>query len=125
MELNLDWRREASPRHPGVAYEIRPLRVWAFQELMALWDDGGAPPAGEEGTRALSPAAGLRWMPVAERIFAEHVRGLEGVTVVEGGQRRPATAEDLCREAGLLELAGEILQRLVAVSELGPGDEKN
>jgi hypothetical protein len=125
MELNLDWRREDSARLAGVSYELRPLKVWAFQELMAFWDQQPRE-SGEGPARVrISPAQSLKLVDLARRIFPDHVRNLSGITLQRDGVRGPAAPLDLCEESPLLELAGEVLGRLVAISELAPGDEKN
>jgi hypothetical protein len=124
MELNLEWRRHASAVWPEVSYELRPLRVWAFHELLAYWQECGVDTRAP-GPVGLTPAQGLGLMTVARRIFPEHVRGLEGVVLVQGGERAPASLDALCEEAALLPLAGEMISRLVALSEIGPGAEKN
>ncbi len=123
MELNLDWRRETSTVWPEVSYELRPLRVWAFHELLAYWQSCGVDAPAGSAVR-LTPAQGLGLMSVARRIFPEHVRGLEGVVLVQGGERTPAPLEALCEEAALLPLAGELVSRLVALSEIPPAAEK-
>ena len=125
MELNLDWRREESARMPGVSYEIRPLKVWAYQELMAFWE--ARPRETREGRAVaqVSPAESLKLIEVARRIFPEHVRNLSGIALRRDGVANAATLEDVCAEAPLIELAGELLGRLVAISDLTPGDEKN
>jgi hypothetical protein len=125
MELNLDWRREQSARLADVSYEIRPLKVWAYQELMAFWE--ARPRETRDGrlVTQVSPAESLKLMDVARRIFPEHVRNLSGITLRRDGAGHPATLEDVCGESPLIELAGEVLGRLVAISNLSPGDEKN
>ncbi len=123
MELNLDWRREISALWPEVSYELRPLRVWAFHELLAYWQSCGA--GGAVDPPPLTPAQGLGLMAVARRILPEHVRALEGVVLVRSGERVPADLGALCDEAPLMPLAGEIVSRLVARSELPPAAEKN
>jgi hypothetical protein len=127
MELNLDWRRETSALWPEVSYELRPLRVWAFHELLAYWQSSGvsAPDRPSDSTGRPNAAQGLGLMTVARRILPEHVRALEGVILVQGGERAPASLESLCEEAALMPLAGEIISRLVARSELPPAAEKN
>lgn len=138
MHLNLDWRREASALWPGVSYELRPLRVWAFHELLAFWESRGAAPQGQEpggqgagggvshgAARPFSAAQALGLTAVAKRVLPEHVRALEGITVSQGGQCAPASLEALCEEAALLPLAGEIIARLVEITELSPAAEKN
>jgi len=119
MQIDLDWRRERSALWPEVSYEIRPLRVWAFQELMAYWERQAAP--GTEGTGA---ADGLALLAVARRIFPDHVRDVQGLTLTREGETAPATPEALCEEAPLAPLAGEIVARLVAASEIGDDAEK-
>jgi len=124
MELNLDWRRERSARLDAVSYEIRPLKVWAFQELMAFWES--QPREGEGPARLrLTPVQSLGLVDLARRIFPDHVRNLSGISLRREGSSAPAGPLDLCEEAPLLELAGEVLGRLVAISELSPADEKN
>ncbi len=124
MELNLDWRRETSALWPEVSYELRPLRVWAFHELLAYWQECGVD--GRDGAPVrLTPAQGLGLMAVARRILPEHVRALEGVLLVQGGERAPASLDALCDEAALIPLAGEIVSRLVARSEIPLAAEKN
>lgn len=138
MELNLDWQRRTSALWPQVGYEIRPLRVWAFQELIAFWeaeaqrravhedraDDAGAT-AGAAPPRAPSLAASTRLMAVAQRILPDHVRGLEGLQLRCEGATAPATVAQLCEEAALLPLAAEIVAALVEISALGADAEKN
>jgi hypothetical protein len=123
MELNLDWRRETSALWPEVSYELRPLRVWAFHELLAYWQSCGVD--GQAGASTLTAAQGLGLMAVARRILPEHVRALDGVVLVQGGERVAASLEALCDEAPLMPLAGEIVSRLVTRSELPPAAEKN
>jgi hypothetical protein len=45
--------------------------------------------------------------------------------LVQGGERAPASLDALCDEAALIPLAGEIVSRLVARSEIPPAAEKN
>ena len=123
MEVNLDWRRQESAQWPEVGYEIRPLRVWAFQELMAFWE--GPEGAPENPTHHISPMRSFELLQVAKRIFPDHVRNLTGLTLLRDGETVPATPEGLCEEAPLLPLAGEIISRLVAISEMGAAAEKN
>ena len=125
MHVNLEWRQERSQLGREISYELRPLRVWAFQELMAFWEEHAR--TAEEGgqARRLSAADGMKLMTVARRIFPDHVRNLQGVTLADGGASTPAPIEALCEEAPLLPLAGEIVARLVAISEVGAGEEKN
>jgi hypothetical protein len=125
MELNLDWRREQSARLGAVSYEIRPLKVWAFQELMAFWESQPRETADGQSRVRISPAQSLHLVDLARRIFPDHVRNLSGIALRRDGASAPAAPLDLCDEAPLLELAGEVLGRLVAISELNPGDEKN
>jgi hypothetical protein len=125
MELNLDWRREQSARFADVSYEVRPLKVWAYQELMAFWEDRPRETRDGRVVTQVSAAESLKLMDVARRIFPEHVRSLTGITVRRDGAGQPVTPEDVCNESPLIELAGEILARLVALSGLAPGDEKN
>jgi hypothetical protein len=124
MELNLDWRRHASALWPEVSYELRPLRVWAYHELLAFWQECGAGGAGS-GAVKLTPAQGAGLMAVAKRILPEHVRELQGVVLVRDGARQPAAVEALCEEAALMPLAGEIVSRLVGLTEVPPAAEKN
>ena len=136
MELNLDWRRRQSALWPEVSYELRPLRVWAFQELLAFWEAKGAaavvagapegaepPPARPAPTASL--AATTRLMEVARRILPEHVRGLAGLQVRTEAGAAGVTVAELCEETALLPLAAEIVAGLVEISALGEGAEKN
>lgn len=125
MECNLDWRTENSALWPGVTYQIRPLKVWAFQELLAFWEAHGAEPPPGGGKVTLPPSRGLQLMAVAKAIFAEHLRNLSGLTVVREGERAEAGPETLCEETPLMPLAGEIISRLIAISEVSPAAEKN
>lgn len=132
MELNLDWRQRRSTVWPEVCYEIRPLRVWAFQELVAYWEAAGrdgtpppADPAQAPGIRPGSLGAAARMMGVARRIFPDHVRNVTGLHLrAEGGTAVPDAAA-LCEEAPLLPLAAEIVAALVEISALDEGAEKN
>ncbi len=125
MELNLDWREQRSALGGEIGYEIRPLKVWAFQELMAFWEGRRQESQDGKSVVQVSPAESLKLMEIARRIFPSHVRNLSGVDVKAEGDLRPATLEDLCEESLLIELAGEILGRLVAISDLKADDEKN
>ena len=136
MELNLDWRREASALWPEVTFEIRPLKVWAFQELLAHWEAGGAgvnqaiDPGGDEKpekNQAVPSAAGagVGLIEVAKHIFPEHVRELRGITLTRNGATANASLEALCEETALLKLALEIVSKLMAISEIASGEEKN
>lgn len=98
--------------------------MWAFHELLAYWQSCGVD-ARDGAVVRLTPAQGLGLMAVARRIFPEHVRALEGVVLVQGGERVPAPLEALCEEAALIPLAGEMISRLVARSEIPPAAEKN
>lgn len=111
MDINLEWREQKSELWEGVTYEIRPLRVWAFQEIMTFWENNG-------GKAGASPAKSLNLMPVAQRIFKDHVRELKGVRVNIEGESTAATPDDLCRETPLVGLAGEIIVYLVTISEV-------
>ncbi|HKI97174.1 MAG TPA: hypothetical protein VKB51_01745 [bacterium] len=140
MELNLDWQRRRSAVWPEVGYELRPLRVWAFQELLAFWEAQASAPYAEAPVEASADAppdaarprpgaptlaATARLMDVARRIFPEHVRGLSGLQVRgEAGTALVAVA-DLCEETALLPLAAEIVARLIGISTLDEGAEKN
>jgi hypothetical protein len=135
MELNLDWRRRQSALWPEVSYEIRPLRVWAFQELATFWEAQGAgraaaaaaDPGGAGGAGSSPPSlsATARLMEVARRIFPEHVRGLSGLQVRGEGGSAALAVSDLCEETALLPLAAEIVAGLVAISALDGAAEKN
>lgn len=125
MELNLDWRGYSSEIWDDVSYEIRPLKVWAFQELLSFWETSGRQAEGEEAVIRVSPSDSAGLMAVAKRIFPDHVRKLSGLTVVEEGRKRKATLESLCEETAMMQLAGEIVSRLIAISEISGNDEKN
>jgi hypothetical protein len=45
--------------------------------------------------------------------------------LVRDGARLPAAVEALCEEAALMPLAGEIVSRLVGLTEVPPAAEKN
>jgi hypothetical protein len=127
MELNLDWRRRASALWPEVSYELRPLRVWAFQELLVFWEAQGV--AGSNvapGGTAPALVSSARLMEVARRIFPDHVRGLAGLHARgEDGAPAPVAVPALCEEAALLPLAAEIVAALVEISTLDAAAEKN
>lgn len=125
MEFDQDWHPQTSALWPEVSYELRPLRVWAFLELMEFWEN--KPNRDTQGQAAvrLSAADSLRLMAVARRIFPDHVRNLRGVTLRSGGAVQPAQPDDLCDEAALMPLAGEIVSRLVTLSDLSAETEKN
>ena len=125
MELNLDWRRRTSALWPDVSYEMRPLRVWAFQELLACREAQGGDEAAPPRPGGPSLAASTRLMEVARRIFPEHVRGLSGLQVRSEAGTAPAAVAELCEEAALLPLAAEMLAGLVEISTLDAGAEKN
>lgn len=125
MEFDLDWHRMDSEVWPEVAYELRPLRVWAFLELMEFWEGRPNRDGDAEAAMRVSAADSLRLMEVARRIFPDHVRNLTGVTLRKSGAVHPACAEDLCDEAPLLPLAGEIISKLVALADITVEAEKN
>ena len=85
---------------------------------------GGSGP-NDGATPAAVPSNSVKVIEVAKRIFPDHVRGLAGLTIVQDGEGREATPEGLCEETALLPLAGEIISRLIAVSEIAESDEKN
>ncbi|MDH5751331.1 MAG: hypothetical protein OEZ59_02800 [Deltaproteobacteria bacterium] len=116
MELNLDWRKEQSGLWKDVSYELRPLRVWAFQALLDLWSSKNTPQPEDR------PGASLT--ALATRIFPEHVRNLEGLVITRDQSTGPATPADLAEEAVLLPLASEIISRLVSISEVEETAEK-
>ena len=125
MELNLEWRAWRSDTWPEVACELRPLKVWAFQEVLEAWE-GQRQPSEPEGEKPLpAPVKGPPLMAVARRILPEHARNLQGITVRLDGQSRPATLEQLCEETALMPVAGEILSRLVTISEITEAEQKN
>ncbi len=125
MELNLDWRSITSAIWPEVCYEIRPLKVWAFQELLTFWESHGREREGEKPVIRIAPVDGVKLMAVAKTIFPEHVRGLRGLNLTQEGETREATLDALCEETALMHLAGEIITQLMAISEVNKGDEKN
>ncbi len=125
MEFNLEWRHRTSSVWPDVGYEIRPLKVWAFQELLAYWEENGSP-AGEasQGHGGIA-VKNTRLMEIAKRVFPDHVRNLEGISLRENGKSEPATVERLCEETLFMPLAGELISSLIAISETGEEEEKN
>jgi len=125
MELNLDWQARASEVWPDVCYEIRPLRVWAFQELMAFWE-AQTPLSGDgEDKTRISPVQSAELMALARKIFPEHLREITGLFLRREQGTEAATAMDICEETPLLPLAGEIMARLIAISEIRGTEEKN
>lgn len=125
MEIDLDWRAWNSDTWPEVVCELRPLKVWAFQELLEAWE-GQRQTLEKEGEPPLpSSATNTSLMAVARRILPEHARNLRGVTVRLDGQSQPATLEQLCEETALMPVAGEILFRLVSISEVTEAEQKN
>ncbi len=124
MDFNLDWQSRSSRHWPEVSYEIRPLRVWAFLELMSFWEARGETPQAT-GTARLSAADSLRLMQVAETILPEHVRHLRGARVQREGQTQDLQPQELCTEGLFLPLVGEMVADLVALSEMDAGAEKN
>ena len=125
MELNLDWRRESSTVWPEVSYELRPLKVWAFQELLDYWERHSGDKPEDSALAKISAGDGVKLIDVAGRIFPDHVRSLLGLTASKDGQHGEVTLDMLCEETQLLPLAGEIVSRLVAISEIDADDEKN
>ena len=128
MDINVDWRRETSRVWPEVSYELRPLRVWAFQALMdrheGLREAAESQDAQSQDAESRAGAGNGSLLALAARIFPQHVRAVEGLTVRREGQSQAVTAEALGEEALLLPLAGEILARLIALSEVGAAGEK-
>lgn len=125
MEFDLDWRRETSATWPDVSYEIRPLKVWAFHQLLDFWGQSERSDSDALTTGKINPSDGVRLIEIAARIFPDHVRALEGIRVKRDDQVGAPSIEMLCEETQFLPLAGEIVSRLVAVSEIGSQDEKN
>ncbi|MEE8433319.1 MAG: hypothetical protein V3S64_00890, partial [bacterium] len=55
-----------------MACELRPLKVWAFQEVLEAWE-GQRQPSAPEGEKPLpAPIKGTPLMTVARRILPEH-----------------------------------------------------
>ncbi|MDH4120427.1 MAG: hypothetical protein OEV94_01805 [Deltaproteobacteria bacterium] len=121
MELNLDWQTHTSSLWPEVRYDIRPLRVWAFQELLRFWETHTA----AHPDQPLTSAETMGLMAVARRVLPDHLQNLTGITLLQAGSRQPASIESLCEETALAELTGEIITRLVALSAVRPEQEKN
>ena len=117
MKLDLDWKMVRSELWPEIQYEIRPLRVWAFQELVSCWET-------RENRKDLSPTIGAELMATLKKIFPEHLRNISGLTLVQDGKSREATPESICEETALMPLAGEIFSRLIALSEVGQSTGK-
>ncbi len=133
MQIDLDWRAYRSAVWPDVACELRPLRVWAFQELAALWSEAAAPGDAREAPEPREGPEGppglrldnARVSEVARRVLPEHVRNLTGLELRRDGVTAVPEPEALCDEAVLLPLVAELLARLVEVSELAAEPEKN
>ena len=124
MELDLDWRTVQSEVWPEVSYELRPLRVWAFRDLMAFWEKQGAQTENENAIIRMSPVESFRLMELAERILPDHVRALKGVSVKTAGERATPEIAQLCQESALIPLAGEMVAKLVSISQVEGEPEK-
>lgn len=122
MNLDLDWRVHVSESMQDVTCKIRPLKLWAFQAVMAFWQ---GLPTNEEGQPRLNTAASIGLIQVAEKVFPEHVKELQNITVQVEGKQRMATIDDLCKETAFMGLSVEIIGALITISEVGAEEEKN
>ena len=122
MNLDLDWRVHISLAVPDVVCKIRPLKLWAFQELMAFWQ---TLPETKDGKPKFSTDASIELVKVAKRVFPEHVKDLQNITLRVDGEQRMATIDDLCDETAFMSLTVEVIGALVSISEMGAEDEKN
>jgi hypothetical protein len=136
MELNLDWQRRQSALWPEVSYELRPLRVWAFQELLAFWE---AAPGGASGAtrphppNAPAPHAGQGGVSAADAdgLNPSLLSGEGSSGASRAGEESRATvpgARSLAATAGLMAVARRILPEhvrdlrgLTARTEAGSG----
>lgn len=110
MYLNLSWR-EFSPAD-GVIVEIRPLKIWAFQELAQV----AGQKAMEDGKVKMEGGAVWELLAAARKVFPEHVRNVKGLTI-EDGESRPATVEDLSDETALaMSIGASIVAELLSIS---------
>lgn len=125
MEINLEWQQFTSSLYPEVSYEIRPLKAWAFQELLSHWEIHGPAESSGLNPGGLKPSESMKILQAVQPIFSEHVRGLQGVKISDGGKDREAEVENLCEETPLLRLAGEVLGHLISISSLSSVEEKN
>ena len=126
MKLDLEWRRIGSDLHPGVSYEVRPLMVWAYLDLLAAWEVGSPARPGEVTEESPpSPALSSQIWRVLERVFPEHLRALEGLVFSSPEGETPPSPADIAREAVMIPLAGEILGHLMRISQVGEAEAKN
>ena len=123
MLLDLDFRPYAPADMPGVAMQVRPLSLGAYQEVAKLLSglntkEGGHPDLLKElGEPRLATAMAA--------ILPSHVKGLVGVQVREDGAVRAIEAADIAKYGPLHPLGTLILLHLFSISVLSGDDVKN
>ena len=119
MEISLGWRRVDLKDLPDISVELRPLKVWAFQKLIASQ-------AGNSDGKSQEALDGLTMLEVAKEIFPEHVRAVKGIVVSrDDGESSDVTLEDLTTETQLITVSAAILSQLFEISQLTEMEQKN
>lgn len=127
-----DWRRhETAFDGEAVTMEIRPLKSWAMLELMPYLDEPKPrkeKESIEDYIKRLSPEDRRRQQKesqqvqaLAERIFPEHVRNIEGF-LIDG---KAPTAKALAEETAFMDFTVGVIMALVSISSISREAEKN
>lgn len=134
MDIIIDWQSftpTTKIRGETISAEVRPLKNWAWLELLPLMEKLTLKKEGEttkDYLARLTPAEksnlereSISIQRLAKTIFKDHVRNFQGITV--NGQ--PPTPEQLSEEVIFMGVTVEIMVYLITISNLGEEDVKN
>jgi len=132
MDIIIDWQTFSTEFADGeISMELRPLKSYAMFMLSPYLDNPNpklkeesveeytARLSGEDKARLLLNSQKIQ--ELSSKIFPDHVRNIQGVTV--NGQ--PLTIEQIATEVVFLQLSVEICGQLASISRLTKEDEKN
>lgn len=134
MDITIGWTKFEPKSKIGeneISVEVRPLKNWAWLELLPLMQQMIPKNTGEStkdylarlspDERASLEKESINIQRLAKTIFPEHVRNFQGVTV----NGEPPTPEQLSEEVIFMGITIEIMMHLITISNLGEGDLKN
>ena len=132
IDLTIGWRPyETTFMGEKITMELRPLKSWAFYEIIPYLDNPNPrrkDETNEECMKRLSPAEieGLRNSSkelhlLSAKIFPEHVRNIENL-VVNG---MPVTPDIIAEESIFMGLAIEISGQLGVITSITENESKN
>ncbi len=132
MDIIIDWQLyETEFAGEKISMEIRPLLAWAMFALMPYLDNPNpkredetpqeyaARLTGKEKDKLTSD--GQKIQELSAKIFPEHVRSIENITV----NGEPVTWEQIATESPFYGFAVGVSGQLAAISTLKKADEKN